>query len=206
MGGSAGRAPLGAITASLEWGWGGCVGKGVRGSPGGSGQGWVCGRGPVSALPPPAASLHGAHLQLCRIGPRHPPQHQQPRHRLLGPTGRSSSGPALMALLPSLCLSPCPQGFSARLRDLAGAAGAGVLPGAAAPELPRVPAVLCSCSSSASPRSSTRAGAVPCRAGGCTAPGWSGTRPSHTSPSTPRTPRTSCSTTPTCSASSTSPW
>lgn len=61
----------------------------------------LCGRGvtvapvgPISALSPPAASLCGAHLRLRRVSPRHPPQHQQPRHRLLRPAGRSSpAGP-----------------------------------------------------------------------------------------------------------------
>lgn len=85
--------------------------------------GWVCGRGvssgAISALSPLAASLHSAHLQLRRISSRHPPQHQQPRHRLLGPAGRSCPGGAL---LPSLCLSPCLQGFLAWLGELAAAA------------------------------------------------------------------------------------
>lgn len=67
--------------------------------------------GAISAVSPPAASLRGAHLRLRRIGPRHPPQHQQPGRCLLGPAGRSSPAPAPVALPPSLCLSPCPRAF-----------------------------------------------------------------------------------------------
>lgn len=170
-----------------------------------------------------AASLHGAHVQLRGVGRRHPPRHQQPRHRLLGPAGGSppqprpwplphesqlwaGTGTWLASAICSRSLSPP----SARNLPGAGAArcrrggDAGELwPSRATPShLSRLP----SCLSSASPRSSTRPGAAQCRAAGCTRPGWRGTRPSPTSPSTPRTPRTSCSTTPTCSASSTSPW
>lgn len=48
---------------------------------------------PVSALSSCLpASLHGAPVQLRGDGPRHPPRHQQPRYRLLGPAGRSSPG------------------------------------------------------------------------------------------------------------------
>lgn len=124
---------------------------------------------------------------------------------------------ALVALVPSPRLSPWPLGFSgchrlagglqltARLeqglpvRWHGGDAGEDQTSRAAL-------SPLSSCSSSASPRSSTRPGAAWCRTAGCTRSGWRGTHPSPTSPSTPRTPHTSCSTTPTCSASSTSPW
>uniref|UniRef100_A0A8B9EK49 Uncharacterized protein n=1 Tax=Anser cygnoides TaxID=8845 RepID=A0A8B9EK49_ANSCY len=44
----------------------------------------------LPALSPPLpAPLHGAHVRLCGVSPRHPPGHQQPRHRLRGPAGRS---------------------------------------------------------------------------------------------------------------------
>ena len=62
-----------------------------------------------------AASLRGAHVQLRGDGPRHPPRHQQPRYRLLGPAGRSSPGR-------SLC-GPGPSPFLAALSLAAGFSG-----------------------------------------------------------------------------------
>lgn len=150
-------------------------------------RGRDCPRVPPALSPPVSAPLHGAHVQLCGDSPRHPPGHQQPRHRLRGPAGRGCPRQ-----------DPVPTQRSARLGVMPGGWLRGHHPHPLS--LPR------SSSSSASPRSSTRPGAARCRTAGCTKPGWRGTRPSPTSPSTPRTPRTSCCTTSTCSASSINPW
>lgn len=68
-------APLGQ-EGEVPRGTGGCL------------RGRDCPRVPPALSPPVSAPLHGAHVQLCGDSPRHPPRHQQPRHRLRGPAGR----------------------------------------------------------------------------------------------------------------------